>query len=147
MYKSQLFFYVTLFLSQTINENVHFLVTVKTLVKAYKKFSSHPAWAYMFDYDPKGGLVKHSSDLRFILRGPFDKPEEEMIARRMSRLWTNFAISGNPEDQDLKWPPATGDDNDGTQFAFLRIAPDFSMETKIPTAAEQFLEIGHWPPP
>ncbi|XP_049795937.1 esterase FE4-like [Schistocerca nitens] len=103
--------------------------------KVHSAKSSQPVYFYNFDIQrelvPQGPLMAqlaqsmdkfkgtgHGADMAFLFRNimfgepPEKDSEDGKIAMKMTRLWTNFAKTGQPTDPelDVSWPAFTADD-------------------------------------
>ncbi|VVC89381.1 unnamed protein product [Leptidea sinapis] len=107
-------------------------------------YNNGPVYMYRFDYDTDLNIVKnrfttyqnvegasHGDELFYIFFNEFNKnilekePKLRNIAREVTKLWTNFAKTGNPtQDNSLgvKWKPYT---KSGKEF--MNINQNYTM--------------------
>jgi len=72
-------------------------------------FSHHPSW----NSDPVSGAY-HSAEIEFVFGTIYDfthTPQEDVLSHQMTRYWSHFALTGNPNDPEpiqLLWPRYSG---------------------------------------
>ncbi|KAK7873002.1 hypothetical protein R5R35_000302 [Gryllus longicercus] len=129
--------------------DMNFVRGIDKYMKLLAEKSTSPLYYYKFSFDGELGIFKkfinassmkgasHMDDLGYLFRvGQLDidiKPEslERNIIRKVVKMWTNFAKTGNPtskldEDVNIQWIPYTSDNR-----VYLNIDKELKMEKDL----------------
>lgn len=127
--------------------------TVKT-VRKHVELSHSPVYMYMFSYDGELGIIKtllntnmegvsHADELGYLFHIAIspeleDDTQEMTTLRRMVRMWTNFARTGDPTVHldnlvNVKWSPVTKLDN-----VYMNISNELCLQHRFYQRRMQF---------
>ena len=110
--------------------NNYFGSGIRRQTKAHAKNGGR-GYTYIFDVTSANPALKacHIVDVYYVFgnfNGVFakDTPENRKLSRKIQKMWTNFAKTGNPSTDDLNWTPY---DTDKHPTAIIRL-DDLHME-------------------